>query len=78
MRWQKRLSELIENQNNEIILDNEIVDEKVAKKPSYSNEQLELLNAKINDIDLNSSELTEKLDEILNQKISSQINLMMS
>ena len=57
-----------ENQNNEIILDNEIVDEKVAKKPSYSNEQLELLNAKINDIDLNSSELTEKLDEILNQK----------
>ena len=57
-----------ENQNNEIILDNEIVNEKVAKKPSYSNEQLELLNAKINDIDLNSSELTEKLDEILNQK----------
>ena len=58
-----------ENLNNEIILDNEIVNEKVAKKPSYSNEQqLELLNAKINDIDLNSSELTEKLDEILNQK----------
>ena len=27
-----------------------------------------MLNAKINDLDLNSSELTEKLDELLNQK----------
>ena len=26
------------------------------------------MNAKINDLDLNSSELTEKLDELLNQK----------
>ena len=34
----------------------------------FSNEQLEILNAKINDLDFNSSELTEKLDELLNQK----------
>ena len=30
--------------------------------------QLAILNAKINDLDLNSNELTEKLDELLDQK----------
>ena len=42
--------------------------EEIKKSQIFSNEQLEMLNAKINDLDLNSSELTEKLDELLNQK----------
>ena len=53
---------------NEIELNDEYVQDKVTQVPSFTNEQLELLNNKINDLDLNSSELTEKLDEILNQK----------
>ena len=57
-----------DNHNNEILLKEEVSKE-IDRKPSqYSNEQLEILNAKINDLDLNSSELTEKLDELLNQK----------
>ena len=38
------------------------------KQSEFSQEQLEILNAKINDLDLNSNELTEKLDELLDQK----------
>ena len=53
---------------NELILNDEYREDKSYKAPSFTNEQLELLNNKINDLDLNSSELTEKLDEILNQK----------
>ena len=55
-------------EDNEIVLNDIYAENKVSKVPSFSNEQLELLNNKINDLDLNSSELTEKLDEILNQK----------
>ena len=50
------------------ITDSPSVKEDVAGVQTFSNEQLELLNAKINDLDLNSTELTEKLDELLNQK----------
>ena len=50
------------------ITDSPSVKEDVAGGQTFSNEQLELLNAKINDLDLNSTELTEKLDELLNQK----------
>ena len=53
---------------NELVLNDEYREDKVYKAPPFTNEQLELLNNKINDLDLNSSELTEKLDEILNQK----------
>jgi len=53
---------------NEIVLNEEYVQDKISQVPTFTNEQLELLNNKINDLDLNSSELTEKLDEILNQK----------
>jgi len=53
---------------NEIFLNEEYVQDKISQVPTFTNEQLELLNNKINDLDLNSSELTEKLDEILNQK----------
>ena len=35
---------------------------------NFSSEQLEMLNVKINDLDLNSTELSEKLDELLDQK----------
>ena len=54
--------------NKEIVLNEEYIQDKISQVPSFTNEQLELLNNKINDLDLNSSELTEKLDEILNQK----------
>ncbi|WP_440647115.1 hypothetical protein [Candidatus Pelagibacter sp. HIMB1521] len=46
----------------------EVIKEEVKSSQIFSNEQLEMLNAKINDLDLSSSELTEKLDELLNQK----------
>ena len=46
----------------------EVVKEEIKSTQIFSNEQLEMLNAKINDLDLSSSELTEKLDELLNQK----------
>ena len=46
----------------------EVIKEEVKSSQIFSNEQLEMLNAKINDLDLGSSELTEKLDELLNQK----------
>ncbi|WP_440931155.1 hypothetical protein [Candidatus Pelagibacter sp.] len=59
---------LAKKDENEIVLNEEYVQDKISQVPSFSNEQLELLNNKINDLDLNSSELTEKLDEILNQK----------
>ena len=59
---------LAKKDENEIILNEEYVQGKISQVPSFTNEQLELLNNKINDLDLNSSELTEKLDEILNQK----------
>ena len=52
----------------EEITDSHSVREDVGEVQTFSNEQLELLNAKINDLDLNSTELTEKLDELLNQK----------
>ena len=58
----------VKKDENEIALNDEYAQDKVAQVPSFTNEQLELLNNKINDLDLNSSELTEKLDEILNQK----------
>ena len=58
-----------ENKNSEISLNEEII-HKVAEVDDInsSNEQLELLNTKIKDLDLNSNELTEKLDELLDQK----------
>ncbi|WP_440690703.1 hypothetical protein [Candidatus Pelagibacter sp. HIMB1782] len=58
------------NQDNdyEKTLNDEVVKEEITTPQTFSNEQLEMLNAKINDLDLNSSELTEKLDELLNQK----------
>ena len=59
---------LAKKDENEIVLNEEYVQDKITQVPSFTNEQLELLNNKINDLDLNSSELTEKLDEILNQK----------
>ena len=59
---------LAKKDENEIALNEEYVQDKITQVPSFTNEQLELLNNKINDLDLNSSELTEKLDEILNQK----------
>jgi DNA repair exonuclease SbcCD ATPase subunit len=37
-------------------------------KNVLSNEQIDHLSSKINDLDLSSTELTEKLDELLNQK----------
>ena len=49
-------------------IEEDIIKENTSKVSPFSNEQLELLNQKINDLDLNSTELTEKLDEILNQK----------
>ena len=49
---------------------------KIMKKSEFSQEQLEILNAKINDLDLNSNELTEKLDELLDQKNIFTKNLM--
>ena len=47
---------------------NEIIQENEQKKSEFSQEQLAILNAKINDLDLSSNELTEKLDELLDQK----------
>ncbi|WP_440643585.1 hypothetical protein [Candidatus Pelagibacter sp. HIMB123] len=46
----------------------DLIKEEAKSTQIFSNEQLEMLNAKINDLDLSSSELTEKLDELLNQK----------
>ncbi|WP_440678589.1 hypothetical protein [Candidatus Pelagibacter sp. HIMB1611] len=46
----------------------DLIKEEPKSTQIFSNEQLEMLNAKINDLDLSSSELTEKLDELLNQK----------
>ena len=46
---------------NELALNDEYREDKGYKAPSFTNEQLELLNNKINDLELNSSELTEKL-----------------
>jgi uncharacterized coiled-coil DUF342 family protein len=43
-------------------------DEIAQTNKNFSSEQLEMLNEKINDLDLNSSELSEKLDELLDQK----------
>ena len=55
------------NTNDKAVLtDNKILDN--SEKANLSNEQIDLLSAKINDLDLNSSELTEKLDELLSQK----------
>ncbi len=52
----------------EQINNNSLEQEGIKASQIFSNEQLEMLNAKINDLDLNSSELSEKLDELLNQK----------
>ena len=54
--------------NNETTFIDDAVPQDTSEKVSLSNEQIDLLSAKINDLDLNSSELTEKLDELLNQK----------
>ncbi|WP_440919960.1 coiled-coil domain-containing protein [Candidatus Pelagibacter sp.] len=54
--------------NYEKTFNDEVAKEEITTPQIFSNEQLEMLNAKINDLDLNSSELTEKLDELLNQK----------
>ena len=44
-------------------------DDEIAQiNKNFSSEQLEMLNVKINDLDLNSTELSEKLDELLDQK----------
>ena len=64
----------ITNQQSEILsasnetLENKNLDKDKTSTSVFSNEQIELLSSKINDLDLNSSELTEKLDELLNQK----------
>ncbi|WP_440633801.1 hypothetical protein [Candidatus Pelagibacter sp. HIMB1485] len=57
-----------QDNNYEKTLNDEVVKEEITNLQTFSNEQLEMLNAKINDLDLNSSELSEKLDELLNQK----------
>ena len=60
--------------NNENILttdqpsNNEIVQQDKEQANMFSNEQIDYLSSKINDLDLSSSELTEKLDELLDQK----------
>ncbi|WP_440909323.1 hypothetical protein [Candidatus Pelagibacter sp.] len=62
------LNEELETTNNDATYVNDALAEDTLEKVSLSNEQIDLLSAKINDLDLNSSELTEKLDELLNQK----------
>ena len=62
------LNEELESTNNDATYVNDALAEDTLEKVSLSNEQIDLLSAKINDLDLNSSELTEKLDELLNQK----------
>ena len=57
-----------QDNNYEKTLNDEVVKEEITNPQTFSKEQLEMLNAKINDLDLNSSELSEKLDELLNQK----------
>ncbi|WP_440677748.1 hypothetical protein [Candidatus Pelagibacter sp. HIMB1587] len=57
-----------QNSEQEQININNLEQEGTKNSQIFSNEQLEMLNAKINDLDLNSSELSEKLDELLNQK----------
>ena len=61
---------VVSKQGNEQeqINDNSLEQEEIKNSQIFSNEQLEMHNAKINDLDLNSSELSEKLDELLNQK----------
>ena len=61
-------NEELESTNNDVTYTNDAVAEDTLEKVSLSNDQIDLLSAKINDLDLNSSELTEKLDELLNQK----------
>ena len=62
------LNEKIDTNKTDTAFANETTDLDNSEKVSLSNEQIDLLSAKINDLDLNSSELTEKLDELLNQK----------
>ena len=52
----------LENVNNENVEQNKII------TSGLSNEQIDYISSKINDLDLTSSELTEKLDELLNKK----------
>ena len=59
-------SELLSSSNE--TLENKNFDKDKSLTSVFSSEQIELLSSKINDLDLNSSELTEKLDELLNQK----------
>ena len=47
---------------------NEKVQQDKEQVTMFSNEQIDFLSSKINDLDLSSSELTEKLDELLDQK----------
>ena len=62
------LNEKIVTNKTDTAFANETTDLDNSEKVSLSNQQIDLLSAKINDLDLNSSELTEKLDELLNQK----------
>ena len=47
---------------------NENTQEETDRSNIFSNDQIDYLSSKINDLDLSSSELTEKLDELLDQK----------
>ena len=47
---------------------NESNQQDLSQTSMFSNEQIDYLSSKINDLDLSSSELTEKLDELLDQK----------
>ena len=68
MKLQKLLLAMLKEADYEKSANNEVIKEEIKSSQIFSNEQLEMLNAKINDLRFNSSELTEKLDELLNQK----------
>ena len=60
-----------ENENAaaaELPIDNVSVQQDTVQANVFSNDQIDYLSSKINDLDLSSSELTDKLDELLDQK----------
>ena len=62
---------VVENENTlpaDQTSNNEKVQQDKEHVTMFSNEQIDYLSSKINDLDLSSSELTEKLDELLDQK----------
>ena len=56
------------SEETEDILNNNIQNNNDDEINELHNGQLEILNEKINDLDLNSNELSEKIDELLDQK----------